>query len=154
VVEQPKKPSLGDVHLVTPNVNHSETSAANEAAPSIDSTNAAGASDPLTGIAAGSPAQPAAPLVVGGDVKPAQLLKSVPPVYPGTARTQRVAGDVKLDALIDANGNVTTTKVLSGPVLLHQAAATAVKQWKYQPAMLDGKPTAMHLTVTVQFRLQ
>ena len=87
-------------------------------------------------------------------MKPAQLLKSVPPVYPSTAKTQRVGGDVKIDALIDAEGNVTTTKILSGPVLLHQAAAAAVKQWKYQPAYLDGKPTAMHLTVTVQFRLQ
>jgi TonB family protein len=38
--------------------------------------------------------------------------------------------------------------------MLHQAALAAVKQWRYQPAELDGKPTSMHLTVTVQFRLQ
>jgi TonB family protein len=91
---------------------------------------------------------------VGGDVKPAQLLKSVPPVYPAVAKAQRVAGDVKLDALIDASGSVTATKILSGSPLLHQAAAAAVKQWKYQPAMLNGEATSMHLTVTVHFRLQ
>jgi protein TonB len=44
-------------------------------------------------------------------------------------------------------------KVVSGPTLLQQAATDALKQWKYQPATLDGKPVAMHLTVTIQFRL-
>jgi protein TonB len=45
-------------------------------------------------------------------------------------------------------------KVLSGSPVLHQAALEAVKQWKYSPAQLDGSPTSMHLTVTVQFRIQ
>jgi outer membrane biosynthesis protein TonB len=39
-------------------------------------------------------------------------------------------------------------------VLLHQAAMDSLRQWKYQAATLDGKPVPMHLTVTVQFRLQ
>jgi protein TonB len=56
--------------------------------------------------------------------------------------------------LIDANGRVTTMKVISGPALLHQAAMDALSKWKYQPAALDGKPVPMHLTVTLQFRLQ
>ncbi len=153
-VQEQKKPVLGDVHLATPSVNRNGGTASNEAAPSIDATDAAAASDPLLGVATSDRSQPAVPAPVGGDVKPAQLLKSVPPVYPSAARTQRVAGEVKLDALIDVNGNVTSTKILSGPPLLHLAAVAAVKQWKYQPAMLDGKPTSMHLTVTVQFRLQ
>ena len=70
------------------------------------------------------------------------------------ARNQHISGNVQVDALIDANGRVTTMKVVSGPTLLHQAAMDALKQWKYHPAMLDGKPVAMHLTVTIQFRLQ
>jgi protein TonB len=45
-------------------------------------------------------------------------------------------------------------KVISGPALLHQAAMDALRQWKYQPATLNGQPMAMHLTVTVQFKLQ
>lgn len=91
---------------------------------------------------------------IGGDVKPAKLLKSVPPVYPELAKTQHISGNVQIDALIDENGNVSTMKVLSGPTMLHRAATEALKQWKYQAAQLDGKPTAMHLTVTVQFRTQ
>jgi outer membrane biosynthesis protein TonB len=45
-------------------------------------------------------------------------------------------------------------KVVSGPSLLHQAAMDALRQWKYQPASLDGKLVPMHLAVTIQFHLQ
>ena len=58
-----------------------------------------------------------------------------------------------VDALIDTTGNVTTAKVISGPVLLQQAAVETVRHWKYEPARLDGQAVAMHLTVTVRFRL-
>jgi protein TonB len=98
--------------------------------------------------------QPSAPIPVGGDVTSVQLISSVPPVYPQLARTQRVSGEVKIDALIGENGRVTGTKVISGPVLLHQAAMDALRQWKYKPATLNGKPVSMHLVVTIQFRLQ
>jgi len=58
-----------------------------------------------------------------------------------------------VDALIDASGNVKTVKVLSGPTTLQQAAIETVRQWKYEPARLDGQAVAMHLSVTVKFRL-
>jgi len=45
-------------------------------------------------------------------------------------------------------------KVVAGPSLLRQAAMDALRQWKYQPATLNGKTVPMHLTVTIQFRLQ
>ncbi len=153
-VEEPKKPLLGDVRLATPNVNRTGDSQVGEGAPSIDSAQATPASDSMSGITSTNSNGPVAPLPVGGDVKPAHLLKSTSPVYPPTARSQRISGNVTIDALIDASGAVTSTKVISGPTMLHQAAMTAVKQWKYEPAQLDGKPTAMHLTVTVQFHLQ
>lgn len=99
---------------------------------------------------------PAAPvertLPVGGDVQPARLIRAVLPAYPQLAKSQRVAGDVTLDALIDASGNVRDVSVISGPVFLRDAAKVALKQWKYEPARLDGQPTAMHLTVTVKFK--
>jgi protein TonB len=150
----PKKPVLGDVRLATPNVSRKENSSSTESAPSIEGVDATTTEDPLAGLTGNHNKQPAAPLPIGGDVKPARLLKSVPPVYPQAARSQRLAGNVQLDAFIDTSGNVSATRVISGPTLLHEAAVTAVKQWKYEPAQLDGKPTSMHLTVTVQFRLQ
>jgi len=153
-IEQPKKPAIGEVHLATPVVNRAdEPQTGNDAEPTIDSNQSSNA-DPLVDLAAGNSKGPVAPLPVGGDVKQARLLKSVPPVYPPTARTQHLSGVVLIDALIDATGNVSTVKIISGPGLLHQAALDAVKQWKYEPAELDGKPTPVHLTVTVQFHGQ
>jgi periplasmic protein TonB len=90
---------------------------------------------------------------VGGQVQVARLQKSVSPVYPTIARTNHVGGDVALDALIDANGNVTELKVIFGPPILRQAAMDAVRQWKYDPARLNGRPVAIHLGVTVKFRV-
>jgi protein TonB len=154
-----KKPSLGAVRLAKPKMGHSASTQANsEAEPSLELNNEAlSAQNPLsTDFAESSkqPAAPAVPVAIGGDVKPAHLISSVPPVYPSLAKTQHVAGDVRVDALVDATGRVTTMKVVSGPPLLHQAAKDALRQWKYQAATLDGKAVPMHLTVTVQFRLQ
>jgi TonB family protein len=157
-IGQPKKPILGEVHLATPkvkanrNTQNSEPDAGialNEAQPDSD------AEALNAGLVDGSkqPSAPAAPLAVGGDVKQAKLITSVSPLYPAMAKSQHVSGNVLVDALIDANGKVTTMKIVSGPTLLHQAAMDALKQWRYQPAMLDGKPVPMHLSVTLQFRL-
>ena len=154
-VEEPPKSALGDVHLAAPVVNRSEEShgLSDATLPAIDAKTVPSSTDPFGGAAVHHNA-PAAPLPIGGDVKPAELIKSVPPQYPAIARTQRVSGKVQIDALIDASGNVASAKVLSGPTLLHAAALDAVKQWKYKPAMLDGEATSMHLTVTVEFRAQ
>jgi len=155
---QPKRPALGEVHLAAPTVARAENSAsAADVDPAIALNGSAEPADTNLGenlASTSGPVAPSNPIPVGGDVKSAQLLKSVPPTYPSFAKTQRISGDVKIDALIDATGKVTTMKVVSGPTLLHQAAMDALHQWKYQPATLDGKAVAMHLTVTIQFRMQ
>jgi TonB family protein len=153
---EPEKRSLGAVRLAKPKMGRGSRGANNRVAePELDASSevlpsADGAMGGL--ISAGQPSAPAAP--VGGDVNVARMISSVPPVYPPMAKTQHVSGDVRIDALIDANGRVSSMKVISGPSLLHQAAMDALKQWKYQPATLDGNPVSMHLTVTIQFRLQ
>jgi len=153
---QPKKPSLGQVHLAAPVVNRgANSSQVGEADPSLTaSVPTPGTTESLSALSAGHGKEPTAPLPVGGDVKPARLVKSVPPLYPQMARTQRISGNVSIEAVVDVDGNVGTMKVLSGPAILHRAALDAVKQWHYEPAMLDGTPTASRLTVIVQFRLQ
>lgn len=157
---QATKPFFGEVRLAAPKVAERrsvQNGAEADAGLALNDEQPESNAEALNaGLVGGSkqPAAPAVPLPVGGDVKSAKLISSVPPVYPMLAKNQHVSGSVVVDALIDANGRVTTMKVISGPALLHQAALDAVKQWKYQPATLDGKPTAMHLTVTLQFRLQ
>ena len=150
--EPEDKSGLGDVHLATPKVSRSASQQAADALPSIDTQATGSVNDALASSVRGG--TPSVPLPVGGEVQSAQLIKSVPPVYPLMAKSQHVSGNVQIDALIDASGNVAELKILSGPGMLHRAALDAVKQWKYKPAMLDGQPTSMHLTVTVQFRAQ
>ena len=146
---------LGEVHLAAPVVNRGRASQqSSEALPSIDGSVANPGGEAFSALASSNQRQPAAPLPVGGEVTPAQLIKSVPPVYPALAKSQRISGNVQIDALIDASGNVAGVKVISGPGVLHLAALEAVKQWKYKPALLDGQPTSVHLTITVQFRNQ
>jgi TonB family protein len=154
VDESPKKSALGEVHLAAPVAHNSAAKENGAADPVLAMNGVAGAAPNGLSMLSSNPKEPAAPIAVGGEVKPAKLLSSVPPAYPQMARTQRVSGDVTIDASIDAVGRVSATRVISGPTLLHQAAIDAVKQWKYQPATLNGQATAMHLTVTVQFRLQ
>jgi len=158
-IPQPKKPSLGEVRLATPKVTAGGTrNVAAEAAPSLTNEEVAaeslGAGGGLAGNSHKQPVAPAPSLPIGGEVKPAKLLSSVTPVYPGLAKSQRISGDVRVDALVDVTGRVTVAKVISGPALLQQAAIDAIRGWKYQPATLDGRSVPMHLTVTLQFRLQ
>ena len=156
VPSEVKKPVLGEVHLEAPKLSGKRT-AQNSVEPDLSEEPSAeyGAAlgAPL-GVSGKQPAAPAAQVPVGGEVKQARLISSVPPAYPALAKAQHVSGGVTIDALLDASGRVTKMKVLSGPRLLEQAAMEALRQWKYEPATLDGKAVPMHLTVTIQFRLQ
>jgi protein TonB len=157
---QPKKLGLGQFHLAPPAVNRRAATPVGDAdlAPSLGAAQTSVPSDSLGEglgtVSTKQPAAPATPLPVGGDVKQAHLISSTPPAYPLLAKSQHVEGNVHVDALVDANGHVSSMHVVSGPALLHQAAMDALRQWKYQPATLDGKPVPMHLAVTLQFRLQ
>jgi TonB family protein len=98
------------------------------------------------------PVEPA-PLVRGGQVTPPRLLRSVQPTYPAMAHSNHIEGDVVVQAVIDQTGKVASAKAISGPVILRNAALDAVRQWRYSPATLDGKPITMEYKVTVRFRL-
>ena len=82
-----------------------------------------------------------------------KLISSSRPAYPMAARQANIQGTVTVSASIDENGNVVTGKALSGPMLLRQAAVESVTQWRYSPALVDGKPTPAQVTVNVEFRL-
>jgi periplasmic protein TonB len=155
---QSKKPSLGDLRLASPVIHRKGISQdGGVAAPTLSDSQdlpAAAAMGASFADAGSQPAAPSAPLPVGGDVTPAKLFSSVQPFYSPLAKSQHVSGDVKVDALIDTNGRVTTMKVISGPALLQQSAMDALRQWRYHPAMLNGSAVPTHLTVTLQFRLQ
>jgi TonB family protein len=154
----PKKPALGQVRLATPTIARNVRTpepADTGTAPLIDNQLTPNVDGLTNGLAAAKqPLAPPAALQTGGDVKPARMISSIAPVYPMLAKNQHVEGDIRIDALIEPTGRVSAMKVVSGPPLLQQAAMDALRQWKYQPATLDGKPVPMHLTVTIQFRMK
>jgi protein TonB len=108
---------------------------------------------------AGSTAAPPPPKVtpkrisVGGNVQAAHLVNRVQPIYPPLARQTRISGTVKLHAIIGKNGAVEQLQVVSGHPLLVQSALDAVKQWRYQPTLLNGEPVEVDTEIDVIFSL-
>ena len=81
-------------------------------------------------------------------------IKQVAPVYPTVARAARIQGAVVLRVLIAADGSVASLDAISGPPLLINAAMTAVRQWQFRTAQINGQPNPYESTVTVNFNLQ
>lgn len=93
------------------------------------------------------------PLRVGGNVQAARNLKKVAPVYPEIARESNVSGTVRLHVIIGKDGGIKQMEVISGHPLLQQAALDAVRQWQYQPTLLNGEPVEIDTTIDVIFEL-
>ena len=86
-------------------------------------------------------------------VVPATVVHRVNPSYPPLARSQGVGGSVVLDATIGGNGSVRKVSLISGSATLSDAAITAVRQWRFSPAMLNGKPVEVDQRITIVFKL-
>jgi TonB family protein len=102
--------------------------------------------------------QPAPPAVIPAPasvqvMQEAKLIHSTRPVYPLIAKNSRIEGHVVVSANIDDKGAIVAAKAVSGPMALRQAAVDAVKQWKYSPAQIDGKPAASQIAIGLEFRL-
>jgi len=89
----------------------------------------------------------------GGDLQPGKLVKKVTPAYPAMAVTARVQGAVRFAAVIGKDGTVQNVRVLSGSQMLVPAATDAVKQWVYQPTLLNGQPVEVQTQIEVFFNL-
>jgi periplasmic protein TonB len=102
-----------------------------------------------------APVEPAAPqrIQVGGQVEAALLIHEVQPVYPLLARRAQIFGIVHMKAVIGKDGSVQDLTVMSGRPLLVPAAMEAVKQWRYQPTYLNGKPAKVSTEIDVRFTL-
>ncbi len=81
------------------------------------------------------------------------LVERVEPEYPEEARLQRIQGPVVLSALVGANGSVRDVSVISGDPHLTQAAVDAVRQWRFKPHLVRGKPVDFETQITVNFAL-
>jgi protein TonB len=82
------------------------------------------------------------------------LLHKVDPKEKCIGMAARVTGTVVLDVQIDVHGSVLHPVVISGPKMLHQAALDAVRQYKYRPYVLKGRPVLVETIVLVPFTLK
>ena len=106
------------------------------------------------GLPSEAPPPPARVVRIGGQIKEPKKIRDVKPVYPDLAVQSRVSALVILEAEVDIRGRVKATKILRGHPLFDEAAQEAVRQWRYQPLLLNGEPTGFILTVTINFNLQ
>lgn len=117
------------------------------------STKIAAASGQAQSVTPNVPPTPKTPLRVSVGVQAAKLIAQVKPPYPPLARTARVSGIVRLQAVIAPNGRIRNLQIISGHPLLVQAALDAVGQWQYQPTLLNGEPVEVITSIEVNFTL-
>jgi|GEM_PF-2790240 len=108
---------------------------------------------------------PAAPIIIeqrpdtvkrirqSESVARARVLAQVEPEYPEEARDRGVQGEVLIAVVVGTDGNVAEATVLSGHPLLNDAALDAVKQWKFQPMLLDGIAVETETKIRMRFSL-
>jgi protein TonB len=91
---------------------------------------------------------------VSTSVEQGLLIRKIMPVYPVIAKATGTSGTVTLAAIISKTGTIENLHVISGPMMLQQAALDAVRTWLYRPYLLDGQPVEVETTVNVIFTLQ
>ena len=91
---------------------------------------------------------------MGGAIREPRKVKDVAPAYPDFARHARIQGVVILECVLSPQGRVEDVKVLRGVPTLDEAAVEAVRQWVYSPTLVNGVPTSVVMTVTVNFMLR
>ena len=91
---------------------------------------------------------------MGAGIQAPVVVQRVEPIYTPEARAARISGIVIVEARISESGAVDDVYVMKPlPYGLAEAAVEAVRQWKFRPATLDGKPVAVAFNLTVNFRL-
>ena len=93
----------------------------------------------------------AAPPHISSGVIAGNKISGSSPVYPAIAKAAHVAGAVVLHAIISKTGTIQSLSVITGPEMLRANAVLAVQDWKYRPYLLNGEPTEVDTTITVNF---
>lgn len=90
---------------------------------------------------------------VSSGVMAGRLIYKVIPTYPALARAMHFSGRVELQATISRRGTVENLRVIGGPAFFQQAAIDAVRQWRYQPYLLNEQPVEVETTIDVDFTM-
>ena len=94
------------------------------------------------------------PRRIGGGVSAPQVIYQVEPEFSEEARKAKVAGNVLVNLWVDTNGLPSHVHVIRGVGMgLDEKAVEAVKQYKFKPAMENGKPVLVELNIEVNFQI-
>lgn len=104
----------------------------------------------LVTVAVKAPQKPVPAHISSGVIAGNKLTGSTP-VYPPIAKAAHVSGAVVLHAVISRAGSIQSLSVVSGPEMLRANAVAAVQDWRYRPYLLNGEPTDVDTTITVNF---
>lgn len=85
---------------------------------------------------------------------PKELSSNLLPEFPADMRARGQEGLVILKLVVEVDGRVSNIQVMRGEEPFISAALAAVKTWRYEPALVDGQPTAVFRIVKVPFRLK
>jgi len=150
--------------MVAPTVIPKKVEIVKDEAPDVGAAGGFGVAGGVAGgvlggiITSGGPPPPPKPptptrITIGGNVQQAKAIERTQPQYPAIAKAAHVQGTVVLHAIIAKDGTVQQLQLMSGPPLLVNAAMEAVRQWRYQPTLLNGEPVEVDTTIQVVFSL-
>jgi protein TonB len=80
-------------------------------------------------------------------------VNKVQPEYPALARQARIQGTVRFTVLIRPDGTLKNLELISGHPLLVQSAFDAVRQWTWEPTLLNGERVEVQTVVDINFTL-
>jgi protein TonB len=106
-----------------------------------------------TSVTVASPPAPTKPLRISGGISNGMLVAPIHPVYPPIARAAGISGTVVVEAIISKAGMIESLHVISGPEMLRASAMNAIRAARYQPFRMNGEPTEVQTTITVNFTL-
>jgi len=95
----------------------------------------------------------AARMRVSEGVSAGLLMTPIRPVYPAIAKAAHVEGTVVVEAIISTRGTIESLHVVSGPEMLRGASLESIRAARYQPFKLNGEPTEVQTTITVNFKI-
>lgn len=108
----------------------------------------------FTGPVTANPGPVAGPVIHDFSATAPAILRRVDPIYPDLARRAHVQGTVVVLMVVDEWGVPLQARVLDGPQALQEAALHAARQWRFEPARMDGRAVAASFRLTLNFRLR
>ncbi|ABF40496.1 putative GAF sensor protein [Candidatus Koribacter versatilis Ellin345] len=152
--QQQAKPAAAPLVVGSaPSASNKPQQVADVSAPSLNLAGAAGAGPNLDVPVTSSAPKLSAPAPANAVIVPSRLVQRVNPNYPQSAKQYRIEGAVTLSATIGSDGHVKDAKVLNGPPMLRDSALNAVRQWKYAPSTVNGRPVESSVQIVLQFKM-